>query len=153
MVFDDWRNGIPVAFFAISRMREQDLVPVLQALHKRVSKVKKDWSPSSIIVDNAQAEINTLGYVLLSTSITLISCIWFSVLTLSFVCRVVWPGAKIFLCLWYVRKTNIGLKMQFGRLHVLSNVSMSFNLLVILCMALDALSTMTQLIGLRRSWT
>ena len=104
MVFDDWRNGIPVAFFAISRMREQDLVPVLQALHKRVSKVKKDWSPSSIIVDNAQAEINTLGYVLLSTSITLISCIWFSVLTLSFVCRVVWPGAKIFLCLWHVRK-------------------------------------------------
>jgi hypothetical protein len=62
MVFDDWRNGIPVAFFAISRTREQDLIPVLQALHNRVAKNKPNWSPSSIIVDNAQAEINTLRY-------------------------------------------------------------------------------------------
>lgn len=62
MVFDDWRNGIPVAFFAISRSREQDLTPVLQALHKKVSTRNKKWSPSSIIVDNAQAELNTLRY-------------------------------------------------------------------------------------------
>ena len=61
MVFDDWRNGIPVAFFIISRTREQDLRPVLQALHDRVQKIRNDWNPSSIIVDNAQAEINTLG--------------------------------------------------------------------------------------------
>ena len=61
MVFDDWRNGIPVAFFVISRTREQDLSPVLQALHQRVQSVNSDWNPSSIIVDNAQAEINTLG--------------------------------------------------------------------------------------------
>ena len=61
MVFDAWRNGIPVAFFVISRTREQDLHPVLQALHRRVQTIKKDWNPSSIIVDNAQAEINTLG--------------------------------------------------------------------------------------------
>ena len=62
MVFDDWRNGIPVAFFAISRTREQDLLPVLQALHNRVARNNAAWSPSSIIVDNAQAEINTLRY-------------------------------------------------------------------------------------------
>jgi hypothetical protein len=62
MVFDDWRNGIPVAFFAISRSREQDLTPVLQALHNRVSTHNTNWSPSSIIVDNAQAELNTLRY-------------------------------------------------------------------------------------------
>ena len=62
MVFDDWRNDIPVAFFAISRSREQDLVHVLQALHNRVAKTNATWCPSSIIVDNAQAEINTLRY-------------------------------------------------------------------------------------------
>ena len=60
MVFDDWRNGIPVAFFAISRSHEQDLVPVLQALHNRVASRDPTWCPSSIIVDNAQAELNTL---------------------------------------------------------------------------------------------
>jgi len=60
MVFDDWRNGIHVAFFAISRMQEDDLIPVLQSLHDRVTTRKENWSPSAIIVDNAQAEINTL---------------------------------------------------------------------------------------------
>ena len=64
MVFDDWRNGIPVAFFIISRTREHDLYPVLQALHKRVQSIAEDWNPSAIIVDNAQAEINTLRYVM-----------------------------------------------------------------------------------------
>ena len=62
MVFDEWRNGIPVAFFVISRTREQDLHPVLQALQIRIHTLKRDWAPSSIIVDNAQAEINTLRY-------------------------------------------------------------------------------------------
>ena len=62
MVFDDWRNGITVAFFAISQTREQDLIPVLQALHNKVARNNATWSPSSIIVDNAQAEINTLRY-------------------------------------------------------------------------------------------
>ena len=62
MAFDEWRNGIPVAFFVISRTREQDLDPVLQALHHRVQSIKTDWCPSSIILDNAQAEINTLRY-------------------------------------------------------------------------------------------
>ena len=36
MVFDDWRNGIPVAFFFISRSREDDLRPMLVALHCNV---------------------------------------------------------------------------------------------------------------------
>ena len=47
-------------FFAISHMREQNLIPVLQSLHDRVTTRRKNWSPSSIIVDNAQAELNTL---------------------------------------------------------------------------------------------
>lgn len=60
MAFDEWRNGIPVAFFVISRSREQELLPVLEALHQKIQCLKSDWTPSSIIVDNAQAEINTL---------------------------------------------------------------------------------------------
>lgn len=63
MVFDAWRNGIPVAFFLVSRCREDDLRPLLDALHCNVQILHKTWSPSSIIVDNAQAEINTLRYI------------------------------------------------------------------------------------------
>lgn len=62
MVFDDWRNGIPVAFFVISQAREKDLRHVLQQLQKRVQEVRLDWAQSAIIVDNAQAEINVLRF-------------------------------------------------------------------------------------------
>ena len=64
MVFDDWRNGIHVAFFAISRTQEYDLIPVLRSLHHRITTRRENRCPSSIIVDNAQAEINTLRYLL-----------------------------------------------------------------------------------------
>ncbi len=64
MVFDEWRNGIPVAFFIISRSREQDLYPVLRALDRRLRTIATNWRPSAIIVDNAQAEINTLRLVI-----------------------------------------------------------------------------------------
>lgn len=49
--------------FIISRSREQDLYPVLQALHRRLQSIADDWNPSAIIVDNAQAEINTFRLV------------------------------------------------------------------------------------------
>ena len=61
MVFNDWRNDIHVVFFVISRTCEQDLRLVLQALHHMVQTVNSAWNPSSIIIDNAQAEINTWG--------------------------------------------------------------------------------------------
>ena len=60
MVFDEWRNGIPTAYFFTSRSKQDDLKNVLQALKLKVQAVKADWEPSSIIVDNAQAEINVL---------------------------------------------------------------------------------------------
>lgn len=60
MVFDEWRNGIPVAFFVISQCREKDLLFVLQELQKCVQEIDMTWNPASIIVDNAQAEINVL---------------------------------------------------------------------------------------------
>lgn len=59
MVFDEWRNGIPVAWFITSSSKE-DLTPVLAALKDKIVAAMPDWKPSSIIVDNAQAEINAL---------------------------------------------------------------------------------------------
>jgi len=60
ITFDEWRNDIHVAFFVISRYREQELLPVLEALYQKIQCLKSNWTPSSIIVDNAHAEINTL---------------------------------------------------------------------------------------------
>ena len=60
MVFDEWRNGIPVAWFITSSSKEEDLTPVLAALKDKIVAAMPDWKPSSIIVDNAQAEINAL---------------------------------------------------------------------------------------------
>ena len=60
MVFDEWRNGILVAWFITSSSKEEDLTPVLAALKDKIVAAMPDWKPSSIIVDNAQAEINAL---------------------------------------------------------------------------------------------
>ena len=60
MVFDEWRNGIPVAYFIISSSTENALKPVLQALKDKAVSMNANWKLSSIIVDNAQAELNVL---------------------------------------------------------------------------------------------
>ena len=116
MVFDEWRTGIPVAFIVTSRTREQDLHHVLQALQKRVRTLKRDWGPTSIIVDNAQAELNTLRYswscltflhIHCPLSLICLSCPILPTLFLELVLllyNMIWPEAKIFLCLWHVRK-------------------------------------------------
>ena len=59
MVFDDWRNGIPIVYLVISCTQEHGLILVLQSLHDRVTRLRENWHPSSIVVDNAHAEINT----------------------------------------------------------------------------------------------
>lgn len=64
MVYDEWRNGIPVAYFIISSSRQKDLEPVLTALRTKLRWKNPTWEPSSIILDNSQAEINALQYVL-----------------------------------------------------------------------------------------
>jgi hypothetical protein len=66
MVFDEWQNGIPCAFIVIGKSWEHDLDPILQALTKRML---ANWLPNVIIVDNAQAEINVLRFVLCYFSI------------------------------------------------------------------------------------
>lgn len=53
-------------FFAISRTREHDLLPILQSLHNKVANLASNWTSSSIIVDNTQGEINTIKYAIAS---------------------------------------------------------------------------------------
>jgi hypothetical protein len=60
MVFDEWRNGIPVAWFIMSSSKEEDLTPVLTTLMDKMVAAMPTWKSCSIIVDNAQAEINAI---------------------------------------------------------------------------------------------
>jgi hypothetical protein len=53
MVFDEWQNGVPIAFIVIGENQESDLCPVLQSLSQ---KMPNDWMLSTIIVDNTQVE-------------------------------------------------------------------------------------------------
>ena len=78
MVFDDWLNGVPVAYIVTSSSKQLDLEPWMRALAKKLSSVQKDWMPNAFITDCAHAEIGGL--------------------------QCVWPGVKVFLCLWHVRR-------------------------------------------------
>ena len=78
MVFDDWLNGVPVAYVITSSSKQVDLEPWMRALANKMVSVQKDWMPNAFITDCAQAEINGL--------------------------QCVWPGVKVFLCLWHVRR-------------------------------------------------
>jgi hypothetical protein len=53
MVFDEWQNGVAIAFIVIGKNQESDLCPVLQSLSQRML---NDWMLSIIFVDNTQAE-------------------------------------------------------------------------------------------------
>ena len=76
MVFDDWLNGVPVAYIITSSSKQPDLEPWMRALANKMSAVQEDWMPNAFITDCAQAEIGAL--------------------------QCVWPGVKVFLCLWHV---------------------------------------------------
>jgi hypothetical protein len=64
MVFDEWRNGIPIAYFITSSSKEKHLQPILETLTLKAACVNPEWKPSAVIVDNAQGEINVIQYVL-----------------------------------------------------------------------------------------
>ena len=66
MVFDEWHQGIPVAWILTSRCAEADLTPWMASLKQRLKTVCPDWKPSAFIVDCAQGEINALTYVTLT---------------------------------------------------------------------------------------
>jgi hypothetical protein len=78
MVFDDWLNGVPVAYIITSSSKQPDLEPWMRALANKMTSVQEDWMPNAFITDCAQAEIGGL--------------------------QSVWPGVKVFLCLWHVRR-------------------------------------------------
>ncbi len=59
MVFDEWKNGISIAFIVIGKIRKCDLDLILRALSQQMP---SGWMPSAIIMDNAQAKINLLKY-------------------------------------------------------------------------------------------
>lgn len=61
MVFDDWYNGIPVAYIITSKCAEGDILPWMTKLRDRVIAFKSDWRPNAIIVDCAQAELNCIA--------------------------------------------------------------------------------------------
>ena len=60
MVFDDWEQGIPVAFTIQGRSRKVDIVPWLRKLKERCEAIKPDWKPTSFLVDNDDAELNAI---------------------------------------------------------------------------------------------
>jgi hypothetical protein len=78
MVFDDWLNGVPVAYIITSSSKQPDLEPWMRALADKMAAVQDDWMPNAFITDCAQVEIGGL--------------------------QCVWPGVKVFLCLWHVRR-------------------------------------------------
>ena len=63
MVFDEWEQGIPVAFTIQGQSRECDIVPWLRKLNERCIAVKPDWRPNAFLVDNDQAELNAIRFV------------------------------------------------------------------------------------------
>ena len=77
MVFDDWLNGVSVAYIITSSSKQPDLEAWMKALAKNLCSVQKDWMPNAFITNCAHVEIGGLLSV--------------------------WPGVKMFLCLWHVR--------------------------------------------------
>lgn len=60
MVFDEWRNGVPVAFVITARSKQSDLAPWMTALKNKLSLERPDWRPTAFVLDDADNEINSL---------------------------------------------------------------------------------------------
>ena len=67
-----------MAYIITSSSKQPDLEPWMRALATKLTQVQEDWMPNAFIADCAQAEIGGL--------------------------QSVWPGVKVFLCLWHVRR-------------------------------------------------
>jgi hypothetical protein len=53
MVFDEWQNGIPIAFIITCHGKEEEITPWLQRFNKRLLKHAPNWYPNAIIFNNA----------------------------------------------------------------------------------------------------
>jgi hypothetical protein len=60
MVFDKWRNGVPIAFIITKQSKQIDLSPWMTELKTKVVAASPEWWPNAFIVDDVQAEINTI---------------------------------------------------------------------------------------------
>jgi len=56
VVFDEWHNGIPIAWVITSRQKEDDIYDWLWALKLSINNEDLDWKPSCFIVDDAIQE-------------------------------------------------------------------------------------------------
>lgn len=56
VVFDEWHNGIPIAWVITSRQKEDDIFDWLWALKLFVNNEDLAWKPSCFIVDDAIQE-------------------------------------------------------------------------------------------------
>jgi hypothetical protein len=61
IVFDQWKNGILMAFIVTSRYAEEDILLWLTKLRDRILEFKPDWHPNAVIVDYAKAELNYIS--------------------------------------------------------------------------------------------
>jgi hypothetical protein len=57
MVFDDWLNGVPVAYIITSSSKQPDLEPWMKALATKLVSAQEDWMPNAFITNYAQVEI------------------------------------------------------------------------------------------------
>jgi hypothetical protein len=60
LVFDDWTNGIYVAWVFTSRMIEEDPVMWLEPLRMHLQQYREDFLPSCFIVDDADYQMNAI---------------------------------------------------------------------------------------------
>ena len=60
MVFDEWEQGIPVAFVLQGQSREEDVQVWLEKLRDRCVAIQPNWQPNAVVVDNDQAELNAI---------------------------------------------------------------------------------------------
>ena len=60
MVFDEWRNGVPVAFVITAKSKQRDLAPWMRALKEKLVQIRPDWRPTAFVLDDADNEINSL---------------------------------------------------------------------------------------------
>ena len=60
MVFDEWRNGVPVAFVITAKSKQTDLAPWMHALKHKLVHIRPDWRPTAFVHDAADNEMNSL---------------------------------------------------------------------------------------------
>ncbi|MCO5594264.1 hypothetical protein L7F22_048291 [Adiantum nelumboides] len=75
LVFDAFRNGVPIAWAITSSACQSNITTWLAALRNRVLNLHKGWEPNAFMVDDAEADIQALREVF-GIGIPILLCIW-----------------------------------------------------------------------------